>query len=121
MKKILNTGTAGFIGFHLAKKLLSDGYEVVGLDNINDYYDIDLKFGRLEQLGIAKDKISEGVMIKSQKYPNHSFVKYDLTNKDAILNLFKRNGFLIVMHLAAQAGVRYSQTASAQTSIEWIV
>ena len=75
--KILVTGTAGFIGYHLAKKLLNRGDEVVGLDNINDYYDVNLKYARLNELGISKEEIIENKLISSKTYPKHKFVKMD--------------------------------------------
>lgn len=112
MKKILVTGTAGFIGFHLAMRLLKEGYEVVGLDSINDYYDVGLKYGRLKMLGIKKDDILDDILddisIQSHRFPGHRFVKMNLANKEAIFNLFEREKFDTVVHLAAQAGVRYS-------------
>ena len=84
--KILVTGTAGFIGFHLAKKLLERGDEVVGLDNINDYYDVNLKYGRLKELGInrADALASENELIQSSLYPKHQFVKMDLADTQSI-------------------------------------
>ena len=94
--KILVTGAAGFIGFHLIKKLISNNNEVIGIDNLNDYYDIKLKYLRLESLK------------KHPKSTLFSFFKEDLCNKDEITNLFKKNSFDIVINLAAQAGVRYS-------------
>jgi len=106
--KILVTGTAGFIGFHLAKKLLERGDEVVGIDNINDYYDVNLKYGRLQELGIQKEDIAENKKVFSQSYPKHSFYKIDLADKDAMDELFKTEQFDAVCNLAAQAGVRYS-------------
>jgi len=93
--KILVTGTAGFIGFHLAKVLLDRGDEVVGLDNLNDYYDVSLKQARLAQL--------EG-------RPNFRFVNIDLADRDGMAALFKTEKFDRVVNLAAQAGVRYSLT-----------
>jgi UDP-glucuronate 4-epimerase len=72
--KILVTGTAGFIGFHLAKQLLERGDEVIGLDNINEYYDVNLKYGRLEELGIDKNEIVDGILIASKRYPKHKFI-----------------------------------------------
>ncbi|MDD5400405.1 MAG: NAD-dependent epimerase [Sulfurimonas sp.] len=123
--KILVTGTAGFIGFHLAKKLLERGDEVVGLDNINDYYDVNLKYARLNELGIQirhceqSQAISEtpphrdshcerSAVILSSKYPSHKFVKMDLADTQAINKLFETEKFDAVCNLAAQAGVRYS-------------
>ncbi len=106
--KILVTGTAGFIGFHLAKKLLERGDEVIGIDNINDYYDVNLKYGRLRELGIAQKSIEESSLVRSRKYKKHHFYKIDLANREAIDRLFKEEQFDAVMNLAAQAGVRYS-------------
>ena len=106
--KILVTGTAGFIGFHLAKKLLERGDEVVGLDNINDYYDVNLKYGRLQELGIARKNIQEKMFIVSSLYPRHKFIKLDLSDREGMEKLFKEEEFDAVCHLAAQAGVRYS-------------
>ena len=110
--KILVTGTAGFIGFHLAKKLLERGDEVVGIDNINDYYDVNLKYGRLKELGIDRDEVeSNNLALKihhSKLYKNHSFYKVDLADKEAMEQLFKTEKFDAVCNLAAQAGVRYS-------------
>ncbi|WP_417334638.1 NAD-dependent epimerase [Halarcobacter sp.] len=107
-RKILVTGTAGFIGFHLAKKLLESGDEVVGLDNINDYYDVNLKYARLNELGILQNEITSNKLIKSDKYPNHKFIKMDLSNTNDINALFEKEKFDAVCNLAAQAGVRYS-------------
>lgn len=106
--KILVTGTAGFIGFHLAKKLLERGDEVVGLDNINDYYDVNLKYGRLKELGIDATKIEENQPVASTIFPKHTFIKLDLANKDQMEALFQKEKFDAVCNLAAQAGVRYS-------------
>ena len=106
--KILVTGTAGFIGYALAKKLLDRGDEVIGLDNINDYYDVNLKYGRLQELGINKDDIREETLVRSSNYEKHKFIKLDLADKDGMEKLFKIEKFDAVMNLAAQAGVRYS-------------
>ena len=106
--KILITGTAGFIGFHLAKRLLARGDEVVGLDVINDYYDINLKYARLEETGIARGEIEYGKSVRSSKYAGYSFVKMGLEDKEGIGRLFEREKFDKVCNLAAQAGVRYS-------------
>ena len=110
--KILVTGTAGFIGFYVAKKLLQRGDEVVGLDNINDYYDVNLKYGRLKELGILKEDIKKNNsklnITHSKLFPKHKFYKIDLADKEAMKELFKIEKFDAVCHLAAQAGVRYS-------------
>ena len=106
--KILVTGTAGFIGFHLAKKLLERGDEVVGLDNINDYYDVNLKYGRLKELGIAQEDIAEKKFTASIIFPKHKFIKLDLSDKEGMSSLFEIEKFDAVCNLAAQAGVRYS-------------
>ena len=93
MEKILITGGAGFIGFHLSKKLLENNFFVVVIDNLNDYYDVELKNARLNIL---------------KKYKNFSFYRMDIVNKNELLDLFDSNKFDIVINLAAQAGVRYS-------------
>ena len=108
--KILITGSAGFIGYHLVKKLIDEGFDIVGLDNINDYYDINVKFGRLKETGINANDIEYNNLIKSDKYSNYSFIKLNLEDKDKILELFKKEKFDYVCNLAAQAGVRYSIT-----------
>jgi len=106
--KILITGTAGFIGYHLSKKLIERGDTVIGVDQINDYYDIELKYSRLKGLGIEKDRIVEGNKINSSVYSNHYFYKGNLENKDFIDLVFKSEKPDAVCNLAAQAGVRYS-------------
>lgn len=108
MKKVLVTGTAGFIGFHTAKRLLEEGYEVTGLDSINDYYDVKLKYARLRELGIDQKFIRDSIPVQSARYPSHQFIKLRLEDRDSIPALFRRGGFDTVIHLAAQAGVRYS-------------
>jgi len=103
--KVLVTGIAGFIGFHVAKRLLYEGYEVVGFDNLNDYYDVQLKIDRLKELQIEN--------LESNWISNNSklkFVKADLMEKDVLMKLFQDERFDYVVHLAAQAGVRYSLT-----------
>lgn len=104
--KILVTGIAGFIGMHLAQRLSADGYEIVGIDNINSYYDKSLKYGRLKELGIMKDAIRYNIMISG--YNNLKFVQLDLTDTDGLMSLFKSQKFDVIINLAAQAGVRYS-------------
>ena len=106
--KILVTGTAGFIGYHLAKKLLERGDEVIGLDNINDYYDVNLKYARLNELGIEKQAIQKGDLVQSSSYKNHSFVKVNLEDAERVNKLFETEKLDAVCNLAAQAGVRYS-------------
>ena len=106
--KILITGTAGFIGFHLAKKLLERGDVVVGIDNINDYYDINLKYTRLAETGISREAEQWYKKVQSTKYPNYSFVRMNLEDKNQLMQLFEEENFDKVCNLAAQAGVRYS-------------
>ena len=107
-KKILITGTAGFIGFHLAQKLLQGGDEIVGLDNINNYYDVNLKYARLSESGIKKENIEYDHRVKSNNSQNYSFIKLNLEERSRLFKLFEQENFNIVIHLAAQAGVRYS-------------
>ncbi|MGL5378778.1 NAD-dependent epimerase [Clostridium sp.] len=90
---ILITGIAGFIGFHLGKLLAEKGYEIIGIDNLNDYYDVNLKNSRLENLS---------------KYENITFYKIDIEDKESVDRLFEKYKFDYVINLAAQAGVRYS-------------
>lgn len=106
--KILVTGVAGFIGSFVCKRLLERGDEVVGLDNINSYYDVNLKYGRLSTLGISQADIDSYKFIQSSIYPNFSFVKMSLEDTQAIQMLFVNGRFDKVVSLAAQAGVRYS-------------
>jgi UDP-glucuronate 4-epimerase len=107
-RKILVTGTAGFIGYHLALRLLEEGNEVVGIDNINDYYDVNLKFARLSATGIDREKIEPGVAVRSGLFPLYRFLRLDLEDRTGIHRLFEKERFDLVCHLAAQAGVRYS-------------
>ena len=106
--KILVTGTAGFIGYHLAKKLLERGDEVIGLDSINDYYDVNLKYARLNELGIDKDELEDNKLLQSSTYPKHKFIKANLEDSEIVNKLFEEEKFDAVCNLAAQAGVRYS-------------
>jgi|TARA_Y100000991_G_scaffold211759_1_gene194799 UDP-glucuronate 4-epimerase len=106
--KILITGTAGFIGFHLANKLIARGDEVIGLDCINDYYDPNVKYGRLDYAGIDQKDIQYNKLTQSSKKANYRFIKLQLEDKDNLDNLFELEQFDSVCNLAAQAGVRYS-------------
>ena len=106
--KILVTGSAGFIGSYVCRSLLMRGDEVVGLDNINAYYDVDLKYGRLSVLGINLEEISWYKFTSSNVYPQFSFVRMNLEDRQAMQMLFANGAFDIVINLAAQAGVRYS-------------
>ena len=108
--KILITGAAGFIGFHLIERLASRGDEVVGLDNINDYYDQRVKYGRLAYSGIDEAAIEYGKLVQSSKLPGYRFIKLDLEDKAGIDQLFATEKFDALCNLAAQAGVRYSLT-----------
>lgn len=106
--KILLTGAAGFIGSAVVEKLVMEGNEVIGIDNINDYYDPTLKYARLKALGIDSGAEKHGEYVKSKTWPNFTFVRLDITDKNAINELFEKEGFTYVVHLAAQPGVRYS-------------
>ncbi|MEA3553057.1 MAG: NAD-dependent epimerase [Campylobacterota bacterium] len=113
--KILVTGTAGFIGSHLAIKLFERGDEVLGIDNINDYYDQSVKYGRLQRGGICEtleegSDIPYGELLTSKTNSNYKFIKLNLEDKDSLMKLFKEEKFDAVCNLAAQAGVRYSLT-----------
>jgi UDP-glucuronate 4-epimerase len=108
--KILVTGTAGFIGSALAVKLAKRGDQVTGIDDINAYYDVNLKYGRLTRDGIDLQKARSGANVQSWKYPGYAFKKIDLENQVGLQELFKNQKFDRVCHLAAQAGVRYSLT-----------
>lgn len=110
MKKVLVTGTAGFIGFHLARKLVEQGYHVTGLDVINDYYDLKLKYDRLALAGIPRDKISYNLPVDSEIHPNYQFIQLKLEDREQLLALFAEQRFDVLVNLAAQAGVRYSLT-----------
>jgi UDP-glucuronate 4-epimerase len=108
--KILVTGIAGFIGYHVASRLAARGETVIGIDNINDYYDVDLKYGRLADLGFPAAAISGQYGAVSTTYPTLSFRRLDLAGAEALQSLFAAEQFDLVVHLAAQAGVRYSLT-----------
>ncbi|KAA5827421.1 NAD-dependent epimerase/dehydratase family protein [Algibacter amylolyticus] len=107
--KILITGAAGFIGFHLVRNLCSKSCQVVGLDNINDYYDVNLKYARLNELGIERSGAEKfSVETVSSLHENFKFLRLNLEDANEISSLFEREKFDVVVNLAAQAGVRYS-------------
>ena len=95
--KILITGTAGFIGYHLVKKLIENKEnEVIGLDNLNDYYDLRIKYGRLEQCGIYMQNIKHNVLLESDKFDNYRFVKLDISDQKNLYQLFEKEKFDMV-------------------------
>ncbi|MDG5766336.1 NAD-dependent epimerase [Balneolales bacterium ANBcel1] len=105
---ILVTGAAGFIGYYTANKLLGEGHRVLGLDVVNDYYTVGLKYDRLAQLGIRKENIREKQIVTSQTRENFRFLKADIADRSLVSTVFEAESFDAVIHLAAQAGVRYS-------------
>lgn len=105
-KKILVTGVAGFVGMHVAKALVASGHTVVGLDNISDYYDLQLKYDRLKELGIEQSPLLDITLYLGVS--NFSFIKLDLGDFESMSTLFSEQSFDVVINLAAQAGVRYS-------------
>lgn len=105
---ILVTGTAGFIGFYLARKLLASGHTVYGIDSINHYYDVSLKLDRLHECGIDHPEPKKEIM--SARYPAYTFCQIDLCDAEAVNRLMETRHFDAVVNLAAQAGVRYSLT-----------
>lgn len=108
MKKILITGVLGFIGYNLAERLTKEGNQVVGIDNINNYYDVRLKYAKLPLLGICNKSIWDNVIYESKTNSNFKFAKTDITDRYQIEKLFISQEFDIVINLAAQAGVQYS-------------
>ncbi len=106
--KVLVTGTAGFIGSFVAVRLAERGDEIVGIDNINAYYDVKLKYGRLERDGFDPKKAEAGERVQSTKYPAYRFKRLNLEDRARLADLFSKEKFESVCHLAAQAGVRYS-------------
>ena len=106
MNKILLTGAAGFIGHHVFRRLASLGCDVIGLDNLNNYYDVNLKMARLREAGFEPEEIAYGRMIRSDG--NAAFIQLNLEDAAAVVRLFHREKFDAVCHLGAQAGVRFS-------------
>ncbi|WP_435134208.1 NAD-dependent epimerase/dehydratase family protein [Formosa sp. A9] len=110
IKTILVTGVAGFIGFHVAKSLLNLGHCIIGIDNINDYYDINLKYARLTELGVLRTEAEQDLHATSSETfgDRMQFIKMNLEDREAMAQLFQDFKFDSVCNLAAQAGVRYS-------------
>ncbi len=108
MKKILVTGSLGFIGYNLVRKLITNNFDVIGIDNINSYYNVKMKYDKLPILGINEVFIWPNKLFKSEKYNNFKFGKIDITDRYQIERLFNEEKFDIVVNLAAQAGVQYS-------------
>lgn len=106
--KILITGAAGFIGYHTVKYYCNLGYDVIGVDNINNYYEVSLKYDRLKDCGIIFNDENLNKSIISIRYPNYKFLKLDIIDSFALNILFETEKFDLIIHLAAQAGVRYS-------------
>jgi UDP-glucuronate 4-epimerase len=107
-KKVLVTGAAGFIGFNLVGKFIKENYEVIGLDIINNYYDVNLKYARLGEHGILKEDTQLNQLSSSIKFKNYKFLKADLSNNEFIIDFMISQKFDYVVNLAAQAGVRFS-------------
>ena len=109
--KVLVTGVAGFIGYHLARRLVDQGHEVLGIDNLNQYYNVQLKLDRLRELGVVTTETgSEGTGVVDAKDSSLRFLRLDVVDQERVLALFSEERFDAVCHLAAQAGVRYSLT-----------
>lgn len=107
--EILVTGSAGFIGYHLVKRLLlQKSMQITGIDNLNDYYDVQLKYDRLSDSGIDPGTLKYSDPQISAENPGYEFIKLDLIDSDNLMDLFRRKKFDVVINLAAQAGVRYS-------------
>ncbi len=110
MPRVLLTGIAGFIGFHLAKRIADEGFSILGIDNINNYYDPALKLARLKELGFSPASIRDNVEISSRTSPGLGFMKLDIAAREPVEQLFDNESFSQVIHLAAQPGARASLT-----------
>ena len=108
LMEVLLTGSAGFIGYHLAKHLIGLGHTVTSIDNINPYYSVDLKYARLQSLGFDRIAIDDGALVASSTSPDHQFIKMDLCDRELTREFFLGKRFDCICHLAAQPGVRYS-------------
>lgn len=106
--RVLLTGIAGFIGFHLARRLATEGVEVVGVDDLNDYYAVSLKIARLGQLGFSAEAVAQGERQRSVLYEGLEFLRGDIADQALMQRLIAESGVDVVVNLAAQAGVRYS-------------
>ena len=107
-KKILITGVLGFIGYHLTRNLIESGYEVIGIDNINSYYNVKMKYDKLPLMGIEEVNLWPNMLFQSKAFQNFRYGKIDITDRFQIEELFRKEKFDIVVNLAAQAGVQYS-------------
>ncbi|MDD5507890.1 MAG: NAD-dependent epimerase/dehydratase family protein [Bacteroidales bacterium] len=110
MPKVLLTGIAGFIGFHLARRMAQEGHSILGIDSLNNYYNPELKLARLKELGISPGSIRDNTPVASRIFPSLSFLKLDLADRDLTERFFKKETFSLVIHLAAQPGARTSLT-----------